>query len=182
MRCHCICLAGLLLACTGQANRPPPAPAPDAGSELPYSIAAAELPRGREDIGYFTRVTTEGQPPAGLQWVVAEGSLPDGLVLGGDFIAGTVGIQGMPLRKGTYTFTLAAVAPDGRRALREFSIEIQPAMSIEGELADGVEGEPYAATLTLVNFNGPPVQWSALPATPLPPGLVIEGHGATATL
>ncbi|HEY5675875.1 MAG TPA: putative Ig domain-containing protein, partial [Myxococcales bacterium] len=179
MRCHFVCLAGLLLACSGPSPNPAQ-PAPDAGSGLPYSIAAAELPRGRELIPYSASVTTSGQAPAGLQWVVAEGSLPEGLRLDAAS-AGAVEIVGAPQHGGTFTFSLAAVAPDGRRALREFSLVIDPAMSIEGVLADGIEGEPYAATLTLVNFNGPPVQWSAVPGT-LPPGLVLEGHGASATL
>jgi hypothetical protein len=128
------------------------------------------LPQGIVGQTYpATQLMAVGGNPGPLQWVIASGALPAGLIL--DPSLGT--ITGVPTTAGTFNFVvrLTDSGMPQHTTSRPFSITVIPSLVITtAALPQGVTGFDYAATAQATGGT-PPYSWSS---STLPSKLVIN--------
>ena len=130
------------------------------------SVTTASLPVGIVDTAYATTLTATGGDST-FTWSITSGTLPDGLTLSADTIAGT------PTAAATSTFTVQAESGVGQKATTELSIVIHGTLSITtSSLSDGLVGSLFKDTLTATGGDGT-YTWSVSAGT-LPAGLTLN--------
>jgi hypothetical protein len=140
------------------------------GVFTPLSVATASLPPGVSGFAYEYPLTALGGDGA-YRWVVATGTLPDGLGLDSLGVLG-----GTPATEGSTTFTAEVTSGDGQTATVELTFAVWNDLAISTDtVPTGVAGVPYAATLTASGGDGP-VTWSVTGGS-LPDGLTLTAAG-----
>jgi autotransporter-associated beta strand protein len=138
---------------------------------VPLSVATASLPGGTTGAAYSTSLAAAGgQGPYG--WTITAGSLPSGLTLAGDTVAGT------PLAAGASNFTVTVTDNLGATATRNLSIAVANPASLSvvtPSLPAGVVGAAYTQTLAAVSGTAP-YAW-AVTSGSLPAGLTLSSGG-----
>ena len=149
----------------------PEDPADEEGTPSIF-ITTSDLPNGALGTPYSQTLTAAGNESA--TWMLTDGTLPDGLVLGTD---GT--ITGTPTQAGAFTFTVQA-SGFYRSAERSFTILVAfsetraPSITTEA-LAEGFVGSPYGFRLT--SKGTMPITWSVPEGSTLPEGLSLTTTG-----
>jgi Putative Ig domain. len=137
------------------------------------SIETGGLPDGEVGVAYNEALTASGSDP--ITWSIESGSLPPGLILGGNAIGGT------PTTTGTYNFTVKAENSAGFDTLA-LSIVINAAVTVPSitttTLPSGTCNAPYSQTLSATGTA--PITWS-IESGALPDGLSISGDTITGT-
>ena len=103
-----------------------------------------------------------------IEWSVISGNLPSGLSLNG---GGT--LSGIPLRAGTFTFTLQAVQGYSM-ARKDMTFKVNLVISSPSYLPNGIKGESYSEVL---HVNGAASALWSLVSSDLPPGLALSSAG-----
>ena len=126
------------------------------------------------DVGSFLRVETcrpnfasaDRYRPARFR--VVDGALPPGLTLWGD--GGVAArVDGVPLRVGTYRFTIAATDAAGRRTSAAYTVRIDPRLALKGgALRSGPAAvdRPYWSSIA-ASGGRPPYSYAGSPAAGL---------------
>jgi len=126
------------------------------------------LPAARTTTAYSQTAAFTGGVPS-ITVTLATGTLPGGLILN----EGTGAIAGTPNATGTFNFELRLTDSRANTALRAFSLDVVPAMTITTlTLPNGVVGRSYSSTVATAN-GIVPVEFS-ISAGALPPGLGIQ--------
>jgi Putative Ig domain len=130
-------------------------------------ISTATLPSGKVGIAYSQTLTaTDGVSP--YTWSITDGSLPGGLTLNANVIAGT------PTTSGSFTFTIQVTDSAGSTAKSSLSINIQSVPVITTTtLPNGEIGLAYSQALA-VSGGTSPYTWAISSGT-LPGGLTLSG-------
>ena len=132
------------------------------------TITTASLPNGAVGGSYSQALASSGGNGT-ITWSISAGSLPNGLTLTGNTIAG------IPSANGTSTFTVTATdstTPTAQTASKSLSITVSPALTVAtSSLPNGVVGASYSQTLTSSGGNGT-ITWSISAGT-LPIGLSL---------
>lgn len=128
-------------------------------------ITSLVLSEARLGEAYSTSLQSSGGK-APVSWSLSSGALPSGLSLS------TAGrISGTPA-DGTSTFTVRVTDSTGRFEERTLTLPVYiPPRVTTASLPEGVEGQPYSATLTASNGRAP-LLWSH--GGSLPAGLVLS--------
>lgn len=142
---------------------------------LPQS--AARLSEGKVGVFYTATLTaSEGAPPYTWEIPIGPGGFPSGLSL----VRETGVISGTPKESGVWTFYATFYNADGKKGIKEFGIEIKPALALavdDTNLLSGVMGNPYKAVLSVSGTN-PPYVWSSPSGYgQFPPGLQLSSLG-----
>src|SRR5258708_1234860 len=136
----------------------------------PLLITTTALAQGIVGQSYgTTQLMAIGGNPGALQWGIASGALPPGLIL--DPSLGT--ISGVPTTAGTYNFVLQLTdsGTPQHTTSRPFSITVIPSLVITtAALPQGVTGFEYVGTVQATGGT-PPYSWSS---NTLPSKLVIN--------
>src|SRR5262249_34254255 len=121
-----------------------------------------------------TLAATGGTTP--YVWTPASGTLPAGLTLSaGGMISGT------PTAAGTANFTVQVTDSGSRKAMKEFSITVNPpppVITTAAPLPAGTVGTAYSQPLGATG-GMTPYTWSVASGT-LPPGLMLSAAGVIA--
>ena len=141
---------------------------------LPKNVA--HLSEGRVGVSYTATLTSsEGTPPYTWEIPISPGRFPSGLSL----IRETGVISGTPKESGVWSFYANFYDADGKKGIREFGIEIKPAVAliIDTNLSSGIVGSPYKVALSASGLN-PPYTWSSPSGYgQFPPGLNLSSSG-----
>lgn len=137
------------------------------------SVTTASLPAAVVGTAYSATLAAAGVAP--YAWAITSGTLPAGLTLSAETIAGT------PSAAGTSTFTVQVTDALGRTATRSLSILVgatadAPSITTTS-LADGTVGVAYHEPIAV---SGAAPIAVALSAGTLPPGLSLLYHKANA--
>jgi Putative Ig domain len=140
------------------------------------TVSTSTLPNGAVGMSYSQTLTAAaGTPP--YTWIVASGTLPDGLNLSTDGV-----ISGSPTNAGTFTFQVGvtdSANPAQTATSKTLTIVIQPALSITttSPLPLGVVGAFYQFPLAA---TGPTtLTWTVISAI-TPPGTTLTATGTLA--
>jgi hypothetical protein len=132
------------------------------------SIGTDPLPNGEVGVAYDAIPSITGGSGT-VTWTVADGTLPDGLVLD----PSTGEVSGTPTGAGSYAFTLVATDGNGQQATHAESVTIVGGPSITSDALPGGEvGVAYDATPSMTGGSGSTV-WTVTDGT-LPDGLVLD--------
>lgn len=141
---------------------------------LPQNVA--RLSEGRVGVPYTAALTSsEGAQPSLWEIPKSPGGFPSGLSL----IRETGVISGMPKESGVWSFYANFYDAEGKRGVKEFGIEIKPALSlvVDTNLSSGIAGSPYKMVLSASGLN-PPYTWSSPSGYgQFPPGLNLSSSG-----
>ncbi len=150
---------------SSSSTNPPPA-------QLAIS-SGPTLPAGQANVSYNDSLIAGGGT-APYSWTVSAGSLPDGLSLSTSGV-----LSGIPNSSGNFSFAVQVVDSETtpQRATAQLSMVIAPATLIvtTTSLPIGVEGVPYAATLT-ASGGVTPYEWFVTSGS-LPAGLSLSTSG-----
>jgi MYXO-CTERM domain-containing protein len=142
----------------------------------PVDITTTTMSNGQVGTAYSENVTcTGGVVP--FTWTEIGNNLPPGVVLGTSN-TNTVTISGNPTQAGTFNFTIEVT--DGNTTdSQALTIVIDPAppppLTINtSTLPGGTRGAAYSQNVVSVNGTAP-FLWTIVSATPLPPGLALNG-------
>jgi aqualysin 1 len=109
--------------CVGTGNLPGSGDPIDPEPNPPVKIVTVSLPLGSVGVDYSAALEAEGGDE-NYAWTIAEGSLPDGLVISDGLGLGDGGmISGKPTKAGTFNFTLE-VESDGASDTADFTIVV----------------------------------------------------------
>jgi MYXO-CTERM domain-containing protein len=139
----------------------------------PINIVTTTLGIGVVGSAYTETVTLTGGA-APFTWSISAGTLPPGLALAGS-TTDTETISGNPTAAGTFNFTVEVT--DGNSTdSQALSIVIDPLPIIinTNTLPDGTRGAAYSQNVVSVHGTAP-FLWTIVSATPLPPGLSLNG-------
>jgi hypothetical protein len=140
---------------------------------LQIVAGAGALPAATAGTPYVEPIrAVGGTPPYAVR--IVEGALPDGLLLGTDGA-----IVGTPVRSATASFAVAVRDSASQTATASLFLIVAPAgnlSAVPGVLAPAVVGRPYAAAL-YAGGGTPPLRWSAMTSTAIPPGLALSASG-----
>ena len=141
----------------------------------PVSITTASLPAGTAAAAYpSTTLAATGGTGTGYAWSVSTGSLPTGLNLStAGVLSGTLSSSAT-----TATFTIQVQDNGGNTATKQFTITVNPAVTVTtASLPTGTAGQPYTSTtLTASGGSGTGYTWS-VSAGSLPAGLNLSTAG-----
>ncbi len=133
------------------------------------TLEPATLPLAVTGVAYDVTLSVAGGV-APFTYALASGTLPDGISLVGDHLAGT------PTGSGDATFTITATDALGCATARTYTLMTTCAQIAitPPSLHDGMEGVPYATTLTATGGAAP----YTFTTTTLPPGLELSSDGS----
>ncbi len=147
----------------------------DKGTPEPLTVLTTACPDGELGAAYrFTLQAQGGRVP--YDWSIANGALPDGLLLDAD--AGQ--ITGTPSATGLYSFTVLVSDNQSPAATTTQNLTIDipalpPVDILTTSLAPGTENTTYSATLQATD-GLQPYTWDVT-AGSLPPGITLDGGG-----
>ncbi len=138
----------------------------------PAITTGSPLPNGIVGLAYSQAFAATGGTPA-YTWTAQTSALPPGLTVS------TAGVlSGTPSQAGTFTFTVTVTDSAQGTAAKQFSLTVNPALSITtvSPLPNGTVGTAYSQQTFTAEGGTLPYTWTS-PTSALPPGLTASAAG-----
>jgi hypothetical protein len=138
------------------------------------SINSATLPQGEVGAAYPQLTLSATGGSGGYIWILAGGSLPNGLSL-----STSGSITGTPTAAGPSNFMAKVTDSVGGSATQNFAITVVagPTITTSSPLPQGEVGTNYSQTLTASGGSNSGYTWSLAGGSSLPAGLVLSSGG-----